>query len=109
MEKNKKYRLGNQDVEFELVTRYLGWLPEGVKDWGDIFSPLTPSSETNGKEVTLINPEKDEKVSIIIDHLVIKDAFPLSFYGEERARFWRYFCIVSNKDKPLEKFIIPLH
>ncbi|HNW71863.1 MAG TPA: hypothetical protein PKZ36_01775 [Candidatus Paceibacterota bacterium] len=109
MEKLKKYRLGNQPTEYELVTEYLGWLPEDASSWWDVFQIMVSSSEITGKEITITNPEKNKKITIIIDHRIVKDAFPMSFFVEERAKNWYDFCIVSSKDKPSEKFIIPLH
>jgi hypothetical protein len=105
----KKYRLGNQPEEYELVTKYLGWVPEKDLDWDNVFPILSSSSETKGKEVTIVNSRKDSMVTLVIDHRIIKDAFPMSFYGEDRADNWHHFCIVSMKDTPAEKFIIPLH
>ncbi len=105
----KKYRLGNQSAEYELVTKYLGWVPEKELDWDNVFPFFAPSSETKGKEVTIINSQKDSRVTLVIDHQIIKDAFPMSFYRENRAENWHRFCIVSIKDTPVEKFIIPLH
>ena len=105
----KKYRLGNQPDEYELVTEYLGWLPEDGSNWDDVFPFFASSPEKGREEVTLVNPEKNKKVTIIIDHRIIKDAFPMSFYGEEGSEDWHNFCIVSSKDEPSKKFIIPLH
>src|SRR3989338_8350422 len=31
------YRLGNQDREYKLLTKYLGWFPDGVKEWWGFF------------------------------------------------------------------------
>lgn len=105
----KKYRLGNQPEEYELVTKYLGWTPEKELDWDNVFPMLSSISETKGKKVTIVNGQKDSRVNLIIDHRIIKDAFPMEFYGEERADNWCQFCIVSTEDLPEEKFIIPLH
>lgn len=105
----KKYRLGNQNQEYELRTKYLGWLPSDGSSWKKVFPLLSLSSEIEGKELTLTNPEGNQSVTLIIDHEIIKGAFPLSFYGEERAKNWYNFCVVSTREMPLEKFIIPLH
>jgi hypothetical protein len=104
----KKYRLGNQPKEYELVTNYLGWLPEHKKDWFDFLFPFN-SSEIRGRKIIILNPQKTEKIEIILHQQIIKDAFPLSFFGEERAKNWHHFCIVSKADKATEQFIIPLH
>jgi hypothetical protein len=104
-----KYRLGNQSAEYKLETAYLGWMIEDGSTWDDIFPVPFMYSETHGKEVTLVNPDKTEKVVIVIDHKIIRSAFPLSFYLEERAQDWYSFCIVSTKENPSEKIIIPLH
>lgn len=106
----KKYRLGNQSTEYKLVTKYLGWLPDDGSNWRDFFSLLEATfSEIKDKEATITDPEKNKKITIIIDRQITKDAFPISFYGEERSKDWSNFCIVSNKEKPSEKFIIPLY
>lgn len=106
----KKYRLGNQPEEYELVIDYLGWLPENEKNWDIISYPLLSSSDIKGKEIIIVNPKNyNEKVILIISHIIIKEAFPMSFYSEKRAENWSSFCIVSKKDNPFEKFIIPLH
>lgn len=108
MENKNKYRLGNQPEEYELRTDYLDWLPKVTNDW---FEFLHPSSDINfnerGKEVILISPEKEE-ITLLINCGISKDAFPSSFYCEERANNWHAFCIVSIKNSE-EKFIIPVY
>lgn len=104
----KKYRLGNQSTEYALETNYLGWFPEGENDWDNFLDPFETSRNKN-KEITLVNSVKTEKVVLIMHQPIIKDAFPMEFFIEERAKNWHRFCIVSTKDNPLEKFIIPLH
>ncbi len=107
---SKNYRLGNQPEEYELVIDYLGWLPENEKNWDIISGPLLMLSDIKDKEITIVNPKNyNEKVALIIRNGIIKEAFPMSFYGEKRAENWFSFCIVSKKDNPFEKFIIPLH
>lgn len=107
MSKEKKYRIGNQPEEYELKTDYLGWLPKDTVGW---FEFLHPSSDinfkANGKDVTIVSPDKKEMI-LVIDYVITKDAFPMSFYGEERSNNWRVFCIVSTKNNREEKFIIP--
>lgn len=104
----KKYRLGNQDKKYELITMYLGWLPEGYKDWHDWVWDNYYSKKTNF-ELIIVNPNKKEKVTLIMDHLIVKDAFPLSFFGEERAKAWYRFYIVSLPEESTDQFIIPLY
>lgn len=106
---NKKYRLGNQPQEYELVTKYLGWFPEGKTSWEHLFYPFVSFKEEDNQKVVIVSPDKKEKATIILDHKIIKDAFPMSFLTEERAKNWRGFCIVSTIENPNEKFIIPLH
>lgn len=107
---NKKYRLGNKPEEYELVTKYLGWFPEDNNSWEHLFFPFIPlSSEIKNKEIVIVSPNKTDKATIILHHQIIKDAFPLSFFGEERSKNWHHFCIVSTKENSNEKFIIPLH
>lgn len=104
--KGKKYQLGNQPEEYGLITKYLKWLPEGKKDWDHLFFPFSLKKET---EVIIVDPEEKEKVIIIMHQEIIKDAFPMYFFGEERANNWHRFCIVSTKENPSERFIIPMH
>jgi hypothetical protein len=99
----KKYRLGNQPEEYELSEDYLGWLPEGDKTWEDLSFESVKNTE-----LTLANPAEKDKKTIFLHHCIIKDAFPLSFFGEERSEKWGIFAIVSETQTS-EKFIIPLY
>ncbi len=99
----KKYRLGNQSKEYELREDYLGWLPKSGETWED----LTFKNVKN-TELTIVNPADKAKKTIFLHHSIIKDAFPMSFYREERSERWNVFAIVSET-KTSEKFIIPLY
>lgn len=108
----KKYRLGNQPEEYELVTAYLGYLPEGLKDWfaHAFLTPLIADYSKKEQEIVIVNPENpEEKIALVFRQVISRAAFPLEFYGEERAMQWNHFGIVAKKDKPSEHFIIPLH
>lgn len=96
------YRLGNQPEEYALKENYLGWTPEG-KDWDDLCIQLI--RETT---LTIVSPKDGRKKELFLHHFILKEAFPLSFYGEERARNWHRFAIVSSTETS-ERFIIPLH
>ncbi len=100
----KKYRLGNQPEEYALVLDYVDFIPKGFKSWYDFNDPMT---RQNGKEICLVNPKNNESVYLIIDHPIILDAFPSSFFSEEESKKWHVYCIVNTKEKPEEKFIIP--
>jgi len=104
---NKKYRLGNQNERYELETNYIGWFPDGENDWNNFLNPLNVS-ESKNKEITLVNSTKTEKIILEMHQTIIKDAFPMEFFIEERAKDWHRFCIVCKKNN-MEKFIIPLH
>jgi hypothetical protein len=106
-----KYRLGNQPEEYELVTKYLGWLPEGKTSWDEFLFPKDEPFplEIKNKLVVLISPNKAESIRILCDNRIIKDAFPFEFYKEERSNNWDQFCIVARDDEPFKKFIIPLY
>lgn len=109
MKTAQKYRLGNQPEEYELITKYLGWLPEGVKEWQDLLFPFGVS-DIKGKELVIVDPnDNNEKIVLVMHQPIVKDAFHFHFWGEERSKKWNDFCIVSLKDNLLEKFIIPLH
>lgn len=109
MSQAKKYRLGNQPEEYELSEEYLGWVPEGCNSWKAFHDKLFPYSLTNPETVTLVGPDKQEKVTLTLHHYLMKEAFPLSFYGEERAKDWWNFLMVSKRDTPEKKFVIPMH
>ena len=103
-EKVKKYRLGNQSQEYELREDYLGWLPEFIENWDSLISQIKKDvafNIFNTKEIT-------ETKTLVFHQCIIKDAFPKSFYGEERAEKWSNFAIVSET-LTSEKFIIPLY
>jgi hypothetical protein len=100
--KAKKYRLGNQSQEYELKEDYLGWRPRGNEDWQEwCFDNI------RNTELIIFNPQNNADKIIFLHHFIIKDAFPLSFFGEKRAEKWNNFAIVSET-KTSEKFIIPL-
>lgn len=100
----KKYRLGNQPEEYVLVLEYADFVPEGYESWFDFNDPFT---RENGKEIRVVNPKTNQSVLLVIDHAIILDAFPMSFFSEEESKKWHVYCIVSLKEKPEEKFIIP--
>lgn len=110
----KKYRLGNQSGEYELREDYLGWIPEYYENWDDLvlkFIKNVTVSIFNPVPVILIsenNKSKQAKKTLFLHHFIIKDAFPMSFYGEERSKEWNHFAIVSETVTS-EKFIIPLN
>ncbi len=105
-----KYRLGNQSTEYELITTYLGWIPNGYIDWEDFATKnMFKLSSERPREITLTSPDQKEKVELLMDHALVKDAFPLSFFGEERAENWWRFYKVSTKRDPRTQFVIPLH
>lgn len=99
MTATKKYRLGNQSQEYELKEDFLGWTPEN-KSWDDLFFE-------HSKNIQLISPQGETK-SLFLSCFINKEAFPLSFFSEERAINWNNFAIVSKSENS-EKFIIPLY
>lgn len=101
--KYMKYQIGSEPKECELRENYLGWLPEGNKDWEDMFLEFTKNTE-----LTIVNPKGSVRRKIFLHHFIIKDAFPMSFFGEKRSNNWGVFAIVS-KEKTSERFIIPLY
>lgn len=110
MSTKTKYRLGSQSEPTELWDEYLGWIPEGTKSWDEFLSdyyvlntPKPPST------VTLVSPNGEEKVTFDLHHGISKDAFPLEFFGEERAKNWHKFYFVSKMGAPETKFVIPMH
>lgn len=108
----RKYRLGNQAEEYALSECYLGWKPDGyhdIHDWTWSQTYNQSSKQKGGITTLLLVGPGSEKIELIVYQLLIKDAFPLDFYGEERSKQWSSFAIVSIKDISDEKFIIPLH
>ena len=99
----KKYRLGNQTEEYELKENYLGWFPESGETWEDLAFEYVKNTE-----LTIVNSADRAKKIIFLHHFIIKDAFPMSFYAEERSREWNLFAIVSDSETS-EKFVIPLY
>ncbi|MBU1046864.1 hypothetical protein KKH36_03750 [Patescibacteria group bacterium] len=98
----KKYRLGNQPEKYELKEEYLGWTPI-ISGWEHLLF-----ERTKNKSLVITDPKSKYKKTLFLHHFIIKDAFPLSFFGEERSKNWSHFAIVSeNKDS--EKFVIPLY
>lgn len=114
-----KYRLGNQPEEYELKTAYLGWTPQGFTNWQEwmlfeekrIFEKEM-SELLKGElpqRLTVESLNKKDKIDLLMHQVIIKEAFPLSFFGEERAADWFVFCIVSELSNPSVQFIIPFH
>lgn len=105
-----RYRTGNQPEEFEIRETYLGWQPNALDDW--YAATVEEDGITSRKRpftVTLRSSNGQETVSILVHQTLIKDAFPLEIFNEERAEDWSWFAIVSLEGKPEERFIIPLH
>lgn len=99
----KKYRLGNQSTEYELREDYLGWLPQDYREWEHMFLDFIKNVK-----VTIVNPENGDQRDIFLHHFIIKDAFPIEFFGEERSQNWGVFAIVSDGETS-EPFIIPVY
>ncbi|MEI6835682.1 MAG: hypothetical protein WCK59_02515 [Candidatus Falkowbacteria bacterium] len=97
----KKYRLGNQPQEYELREDYLDYLPVSFESWED-FASCRPKNVA----FSIFSPNGIIK-SLFFHRFIIKDAFPLSFFGEERSENWNRFAVVSETETSA-KFIIPL-
>lgn len=116
---NTRYRLGNQAKEYELVTKYLGWLPYGFPDWESWlksedekkYSKELPEILTKQPplHLTIYSPDKEQYIELLMDRVIGKSAFPSSIYSEESANDWWRFYIVALQEKPDEQFIIPLY
>jgi hypothetical protein len=114
----KKYRIGNQPEEYELVTKYLGWNPAETADWdtwcdmqvtGTLFPTSDKCKDSSDSTVILVSPDKKEQVVFHLHTAITKDAFPFKFFREEVSLHWHRFLIVSRKQNPEEKCIIPMH
>ena len=104
----KKYRLGNPPETCALREEYVGWLPHGYSSWAD-FQEIWPGPRHDHDTLVLVGVDDQMSVELYPYQIIIKDAFPLEFYGEERAKDWTHFLIVGAADIPDEKFIIPMH
>jgi hypothetical protein len=100
----KKYRLGNQDKEYQLLDSFIGFIPEGFPNWDEWNNIL--GKKKYPCNVTLV--KGNEKTNVFFKQIIIKDAFPMSFFGEKRANDWRLFGICAYKEGE-EEFIIPLY
>ena len=100
------YRLGNQSEEFELSEEFLGLIPTGFDNWLQLIFEI---NGTFPYEVTLNQEGAGNTIIIVIHQPIIKEAFPLSLFTEERTENWCNFAIVSKKGEPTKKFVIPLH
>ena len=110
MNQVKKYSLGNQPEKYLLSDDYLGGKPIGFHDW---YEALTVDDGVKLRPrpfpLTLVSPDGSRTVSIIVHQPLAKDAFPLTFFGEERAKDWFNFAMISLEEESSELFIIPLH
>ena len=110
MNEPRRYRTGTQPEEYEVSEDYLGWRPEGFKDWYNAFIVDDAGNRRlRPFPLTLVSPDGSHTVSIIVHQPLVIDAFPLNFYGEERTKNWSHFAIISLEATPSERFIIPLH
>ncbi len=100
----KKYRIGNRPEEFELVTDYLDYYPLGYNSWedwsNDMFLKLKP------KMIQVVGGDT-KVVTFHIESIIIKDAFHMEVYSEERFSKWSEFFVASIEDNE-EKVIIPI-
>lgn len=110
MSEVKKYRLGNQPEEYELSGKYLEWRLDGFTGWREFHDKYSLFGRDNRPStITLVSPDGKEKIVFILHQWVIKDAFPMSIYSDERADDWWNFLVVSVKGKSDEKFVIPMY
>lgn len=108
MRETKKYSLGNQPEEYALSEEYLGWSPEGFRDWNGYLSSLPVGFNKRPPMITLVSEDDQAKVTLTLHQFLMKDAFPLDFLGEARAKNWWNFCLVSDMKTPEDQFIIPM-
>ncbi|MDO8261374.1 MAG: hypothetical protein Q7T50_07860 [Candidatus Magasanikbacteria bacterium] len=97
----KKYRLGNQSEEFKLREDFLGWKPKD-STWTELCLEWKKNLS-----IEIVSPRGETK-TIFLHQFFSKNAFPLSFFGEERADDWHIFAIVSECENS-ERFIASLH
>lgn len=100
----KLYKLKGHPQEYELIDTYVGWKPAWCADWDDsLYRKEAPS------EVLVMNTKTNESVKLLLHEEVKKNTFPENITNENRFKKWQRFYIVSLKNNPTEKFIIPLH
>lgn len=105
MSDQKMYRLGNQEKKYPLLDSFIGFHPEGFTNWDDWNNIL--GKKKYPCDLFLVKGE--EKIKIFLRQIIIKDAFPMSFFSEERAKDWNLFAICSLTENKDEEFIIPLY
>lgn len=111
----KRYRLGNRPESYPVLDSYVGWLPEGYKSWDDFLwdapdGEIGPRGPYEVPEMLKLASDSGGQIVDLIPYQIIsKDAFPLEFYGEERAKDWTHFLIVGAAGMPDERFIIPMY
>ena len=110
MSDTTEYRLGNQPEKYRLETMYLGWAPKGDPEWNDFLTAeILSTSLDTPREITLLSPNGQNGKKLLFHHMLSKDAFPLHFFGEKRAKNWFRFYKVEDPDVPGIKFVIPVH
>lgn len=110
MSEVKKYRLGNQDKEYELTDKFVGWKPEGYSGWREFHrNAIALNPESLPATITLVSPDGTEKVTLSVINPMAKAAFPSEIFADSRADDWRSFLKVSLVGAPDEQFIIPLY
>ncbi len=114
----QKYVIGNET--YELRTDYLGWIPERFDSWRtwvcsewEVYDILELKKFTDNTpprlNVTIVNTTDEKKVELIIDHGIGRNDFTPPISKNHHADNWFLFYIVATKEKPDEKFIIPMH
>lgn len=100
----EKYRLGNQNQEYQLLDWFTGFLPEGFPSW-DSWNNILGEKKY---PCTMVLVKDQERLEVFFKQIIIKDAFPISFFSEERTENWNMFGICSFGENS-EEFIIPLY
>jgi len=110
MSETKKYCLENQHEEYELSEKYLGWTPEGFSNWEVFHNEYSLCDwKTRPEHITLVSPDGGKRIVFNLYQYLMKAAFPLSFFAEDRAKNWWNFLLLSEKKSPNAKFILPMY
>ena len=105
MSNQKMYRLGNQEKQYPLLDSFIGFYPEGFPNWENWDNIL--GEKKYPCDLLLVRGE--EKIKIFFKKIIVKEAFSMDFFVEERAKDWTLFAICSLVESRDEEFIIPLY
>ena len=105
--KQDTYRMGGE--EYDLVTEFMDHKILGFNNFFELMEQIDPREKDN---ITITLEKRsgnlmNKKANLQIKHIIIKSAFPMSFYSTDIAQKTHVFCIASIVGKVNKNFIIP--